>query len=914
MIRSLSLSLSLSLCVVVLSERAAGAQEPVPRSSFTFHVYVDPLFGDNDVALLHNPTNPSDPLLSLTNATTRPLGNHVADPAAISGWLQHAPYSFKTITHARLPSAPNTPPDIGALEYVRRLFPSLPWTNPTTGKTVTHVVIHCLPGLYGPKLAGLPDLDPESNLPFNGEEFPIKLEALRGNSPTERIDRVSLQGSSALDTILDARRRLTPHLVGGTVSPTIITIDSGTSANTAPYSFEEAFIDGFTIRGCRGTLGATPVGVVQGAALYVRGTTSKVRINVTNCIVHDNTFGLVVDSSMPSAGAVPCWHQPRIVNDSFIWNSVGIWAGDSHPNFWATVGYTHDFGLAIVNSIIDTSGPTWFILGGGAPPAATFVGIDKQNILVASRAGVLLSPPLDFNAWSNIQVNTNGQLYGLPGIAPQPVLTVSPRVNLSAFESGRIFGATYLYVADAMRVAGGQRSLHDFRLLPHVSDTFTIAPGARSPLLVNPMINKGIDGVGTSAGSTITMVAAGFPPLPANTIPCAGPGLPLTADDASFHGWDYDCEGFGNPRITQRGLPEGTYGNIDIGADEVGELIMTGYRRSTRTFDDLPIGVNHNRVFFVDFAGMPAPTYPRPHYQARPGGPVGLPFFYGQTHKWYAHVQAPNPNELWANALGTNPLLYYPAVIPTNYTLGFMAGPVPGNFCIRFLWALGSNPARPGWMRNLECDFSPHLVLDMHPQWPLEFLFTPLIPSAFLDIYATNPWYDKPQSTIFPSGTAQVDNPALFTNYGNGVPLHAGFFLTYAPGGPLPKTHVLSGTLNPPGTWIGNPPWAIPTTPSPVQFGPWGGCTGASYSIGSFCLNDIPTGCPDTLAPIPGFGGLGLRYNCERDTGNLQSFLAILDPIPAELQQRSGQGPVDEPTKERIRRAMAEGVIRAQKK
>lgn len=39
------------------------------------------------------------------------------------------------------------------------------------------VVIHCLPGLYGPvdELNGLPRVDPVSGIPFNGETWPARI-------------------------------------------------------------------------------------------------------------------------------------------------------------------------------------------------------------------------------------------------------------------------------------------------------------------------------------------------------------------------------------------------------------------------------------------------------------------------------------------------------------------------------------------------------------------------------------------------------------------------------------------------------------------------------------------------------------------------------------------------------------------
>jgi hypothetical protein len=59
-------------------------------------VYVDPIYGDDAQAGVLNPThgspNPGPPQGALFDAHT--------DPTQVSGYLQHAPYSFKTLTAA----------------------------------------------------------------------------------------------------------------------------------------------------------------------------------------------------------------------------------------------------------------------------------------------------------------------------------------------------------------------------------------------------------------------------------------------------------------------------------------------------------------------------------------------------------------------------------------------------------------------------------------------------------------------------------------------------------------------------------------------------------------------------------------------------------------------------------------------
>lgn len=89
-----------SLLVVSATGRT---QAPAPRTQFVYHVYVDPLFGDDLLARDWNPGSPGRlPPLSRHPDTTS------STPQAISGLLHHAPYSFKTIS-------------VGALNYVRSI-------------------------------------------------------------------------------------------------------------------------------------------------------------------------------------------------------------------------------------------------------------------------------------------------------------------------------------------------------------------------------------------------------------------------------------------------------------------------------------------------------------------------------------------------------------------------------------------------------------------------------------------------------------------------------------------------------------------------------------------------------------------------------------------------------------------------
>ena len=173
--------------LALLTSPFAWAQPPLPeRDEYTFFVKVDSMRGDNRLARAQNPGIGGNPLpLSFHPDTT-------TNPKPVQGLLQNAPYAFQTLTFQ-----PHTG-DQGALDYINTVFGSLPWTNPTNGKEVRWVVIMVQPGLYGPRIPGVPDIDPRSGLPFNNETFPASLP-----------NRVSIQGTSALDTILDARHTQT---------------------------------------------------------------------------------------------------------------------------------------------------------------------------------------------------------------------------------------------------------------------------------------------------------------------------------------------------------------------------------------------------------------------------------------------------------------------------------------------------------------------------------------------------------------------------------------------------------------------------------------------------------------------------------------------------------------------------------
>src|SRR5690606_37566773 len=142
-----------ALACALLAELGLAQQviEPPDRTEYALHVYVDPIFGDDTLATQFNPS------VSPSAQQLRPLDEHpeLGDPKPITGYLQHAPFAFKTLTG---PS--------GALAWAGTIpWLGVPWEHPDPGERrwVKWIVIHCLPGLYGPGT----DIDPVSGLPFN---------------------------------------------------------------------------------------------------------------------------------------------------------------------------------------------------------------------------------------------------------------------------------------------------------------------------------------------------------------------------------------------------------------------------------------------------------------------------------------------------------------------------------------------------------------------------------------------------------------------------------------------------------------------------------------------------------------------------------------------------------------------------
>jgi hypothetical protein len=842
---------------------ATQGQAPPRRDNYVFYIPVDPMKGDDAQALLHNPSLNGNPLTPLSlHPDTNDANNR------IMGVLQHAPFSFKTLE--------------AAITYGRQFvgFRRTIATQPQKEVTVRHVVIHCLPGLYGPVGPELPRIDPQSGLPFNGEDWPVDVPS-----------NVSIQGTSALDTIFDGRFRGT-HILGVTEPNQLI---------FSPHT--DTFIDSVTIRNAR----SGGVGVYgSGAGIYIHHTgTSQFQngssITVTNCFINNNVVGIGIDSSRVPTPQV---HWPRIINNTIAWNANGLWSGQTQASAQPLLNDP-----ILLNNIFDSGSPPGFI-----PGISGFEGIWNRHVQVTMRGSTPVNPPQDFNAWEDTLTMMIGRRVnlGLTAVLPNwPLAPVdpmtqpltAPRVNISPYTRipppPEIQRPGTLYINETFVASGlGDHSPHDFRLAPATTRNRINWPTMLTEALSrNPLVDQGIHEELYAPGlfNNITLGAGTLNSPPGLPIDAEGP-WPQVLNYTRVDGWDNDAEGWANPRV--RRAPWSAVPIIDLGADEMGELIMAGYLNGTRIFcaEAIPgapmanVGPNHHgRVYFfarawMDMGQIVNGPYPRPQtnvYDAK------------VLTDWFAGVQA------------------QPAVDANvgNYTT-VQLGVRPGGSVAERREAINQNPTYEAFMRGLECDFTPHLLPDIHPVWGL--LTTQGTMFLWSDIYACNPWYDHsgPPVAMWP----RRDNPTLFHNYGGSLSTSWGGMFGF-------PMYVIDATLNPPGTYPQTGRWTIaPTT----TFGPYAPCTGSSptqYTVGSWGIGDTAANCPDLLPVVGSFPPTAARFNCEvlgsqGTLSNLQTFLGIRLLPPPINGARGAPSPsisaTERPTLLTMRRLVREALERRQ--
>ena len=671
---------------MLCTSRPSQAQAIGARKRFVFHVSVNPLKGDDIQALAHNPKGGT--AWQVNQALSYHPYKDQQGNQPTKGYLQQAPYSFRTVAKA--------------LAYINLNFRTnnssvnptvgeLPWKKPKQQTSdpqlwIDYIVIQCLPGIYGPKkdkTGTLVPIDQKSGLPYNDEIFPLGIP-----------DKVSIQGASALDTIFDARERQT------------WIFDFSSTAGPGVITHEYSFLDSVTIRGARCSA-AKPF--PNGAGVHIHGE-SNVYCVISNCFITDNWVGISIDND---EDIEHFRHSPIIVNNTIAWNRVGIWSGDSAPT-QNKIGYAFP---RVFNNIMDSGDPYGHFGLVNSVATAPFWGLDPTDMRIQNTV------PNDFNAFETARAQAVHQIGGYslphwPSTASRtgPSAQYSARVDIQPYtHAGQMLPRGSLYINDIFRNSQGwDRSPHDFRLAPMYSFDQNPPTSAQS---LNPLVNQGID--------TFSFGSLQFSNLaPAINIP---PGLPgpgpqssgAAADYASFHCWDWDTDAYGNPRIVARpGFSAGAFGNCDFGADELDKLTMAGYIDRTRIFSQcipdgsgvagqyLPIAP-HVEVYFFNLPG----SYSRPLYTQ----------WTGRNYLWWDYTQStvalPNP-------VG-------------NYTKG-LSGSNRWKQVVQKSWE--------DFMRSLECDASPHLLPDYHPAWGTWQNMWGVVPAqAFNDIFASNPWVQHNQ-------------------------------------------------------------------------------------------------------------------------------------------------------------------------
>lgn len=678
------------------------------------HVWVDPQYGNDSSAAALNPHSGINPADACDNVTPAPNPMAV-DPDPSFGLLYHAPYPFRTVT--------------AAVNYINSVFPSgLPYANGLVGTspqlytvTVSHVIIHCLPGKYAREVqqGGTLSFQDAHNLLYpNGEVFPIDLP-----------NRVCVQGTSAMNTVfcLEQDSQQGAREVGSGPA-----FRFGVSSDSRGV---ETTIDSISI------YGAPTDGVVEtrsepfSAIALTNDFASSPTI--TNCFIFGNGIGMFVDAPVEAEE----FHTPTLVNNTFCENTVGIWNGQ-----WDLGNSSQGVSeLLLINNILDaklrhwdrTSGalgnwedtlPPYMQTNYGGNPfgGSAFEGIDAGDLRISNAA--FTSPAQgDFNAYpangigrDNFDRQIAWPSLNLP-ITTEVGATPAPLVNLRAIAGvqGANDNRGVLYVRDLMLNAPFDatskfinyglpaatvgvfgdvfcRNAMDFRLSPDASlatanaTPYRLSDQSGGNAFRNPCVDRGYDGP-----FPVTMVNGRVLTYRPGQKWCVGGQC--VAHSWTFSSWDTDCEGFGNARIFDHPIYtvtnpatqiQGAEGVIDIGADELGTHIVCGYRFGTTAFIHLenplfgpPTGQTHNNRF-VWFLGP-----------SNIGGSTNSGEYasYGDGYPYTLDPGVTLPHEdSWDPADNS---FYKPTIVQTSPHLLPDIHPWWG------LW-LGGDPSNPDWHHN----------------------------------------------------------------------------------------------------------------------------------------------------------------------------------------------------------------------
>ncbi|MEZ5988707.1 MAG: hypothetical protein R3F30_06215 [Planctomycetota bacterium] len=820
----------------------AEAAEPSLRGDIhrrVIHLWVDPHYGvDSDPgggngAIQLNPacsngcagSGECQPIDVFLSSTCIPLLND--------------PWPFKTIS-AAVASVPALPvaQTCGTHQYV--------WK---------YAIVHLMPGLYAREYAydvtqTTAKPNPHNGLLPNGESFPIDIP-----------DYVSIQGTSALDTIVDLGPANHGDGEGGYFG-----YGGGPAfrfGNSSGSTGEGSFIDSVAI------MGAYPYdSEEQNPAVGSRDPEkcSGIHIDnevdsaptISNCFLFGNGIGILIEGvDDPNEEIAPVSHDgTRIIGNTIAMNYIGLWNGERYTGISSSSGISK---LILLNNVFDASPdqgisyPTnwlWTAPFANFAPQG-FEGVDASDLAISG------SPPVDYNAYEASKYNSGNAhpFVGTIATAVRSSSPSSPRIDIAPITGGTSAAAYVhrgtLYVRDLIEngafhaSSDFDRSPHDFRLSPAVAPFTTsdssrpdaLAPGSAYGAL-NPLVNTGW------AGSfTLTM---------ANGEQLTAPPGYLDLDDEEsqniwpYTAWYHDCEGFGNDRIqdhdTTNLYPSAPGGQfpIDIGADELGERIAAGYRHGTRSL--------------LNLTGL-----------ATSGGRLP-PYIYDMDNKylWFLGIPA-----------GYWPQNYTPVSLRPSYRQQDHQGSppadyenTPGSGTYWVPWFDTWTWSASGYYNPKIADITPHLLPDIHPWWSLA---------------------GAPSNPIWQDCNGSF-NVGLYTNPSSGI-------------------------INPPGTYMGDQggtpgfrwldgTWAVsPTTPNSL-INMFGGAN-LSFRDGSDHLYLVDTWCRlynassplyDTLLPTFHATGVttytALRYALEdrgvtpwsqaacTDASNLQTFMVIVQGEP----------------------------------
>lgn len=456
-----------------------------------------------------------------------------------------------------------------------------------------------------------------------------------------------------------------------------------------------------------------------------------------------------------------------------------------------------------------------------------------------------------------------------PAVMPPtlpPELFPVPRVDIYRYTRGA--QRRMLYISDVLRAqppqpvpAGYDYSAHDFRLAPSITDNPTGTPNIR-----NPLVNQGFDVLNNNPPLWPLQIAGFFHAHP--------PGLPPGSEECPVHAWDWDAEGLGNrrhalPANFPAGIvffqgspaPPALTCRIDIGADELDELVMAGYVPGTRMYYAHPVPgqpstyLDQSMVLFFKWNGVAA-SYPRPVANAIVGGRIDPTI--SQAYDWFPHKTVASDAD------------------QGNYTsipAPFVQGGNPGRAMVMSsMWP--SNPYAP-ISRAMECDCSGTLLPDLFPRWWSQRALHSPFPTWDRDEYGSNPWFVRLDSAtsqpINDPFNAIRFNPALYHNIS--ADSHHVYKYTY--------TSVVDATTCPPGATLAGGIYIDPGF-GIFQFGPWAPCSGgaSTYAVGAWGYGDTGANCPDRIPYFAGLDNLGIRWNCQAEGTNLQTFLSVALPVP----------------------------------